>query len=188
MLTHRRRIHLMQQIIVVAKGFQICKRCSGGFLTGHGAVEHFVLANQHPGSQRAGCIRARLYHFKAAILRKLANHVRIDGKLVLFPLIGRIVAVLPHLHQLFAVAQKGHGAQAANFPHALLKGTLLPFIGHNTQAAFIRKVLRASLKNHTLPSAKRDNAKDNALPVILLHIGQRYRSIDLLHTKTFPLP
>ena len=71
--------------------------------------------------------------------------------------------------------------------HSFLKGALFPLIRNNAQAALVRKFLRAAVKSAALAGAKRDHAENDALSVVLFNIGQRYGTVDLLHTKKYPL-
>ena len=50
-----------------------------------------------------------------------------------------------------------------------------------------KTVFRAAMKSAALTGAKRNNAENNTLAVVLLHIGQRYGTVDFLHTPKNPL-
>ena len=47
-----------------------------------------------------------------------------------------------------------------------------------------RERVRAAVKNISLAGAKRYDAENDALPVVLLYIGKRDGTVDLLHTLT----
>ena len=178
------RFHRMQQKAVVPKGLEPFHRRLMRLFLFYGTIEHLVLVQQHLGRERLGCIRARFHHFEAAVLRQLANHVRIDRVLVSFSLLRGVVAVLPHLHQFLAVAGELDSAQAAGLAHPFLKSALLPLVRHDAQAAFVGKIFRSAVKNIPLAGTKRYDAENDALPVVLLYIGKRDGTVDLLHTLT----
>ena len=75
-------------------------------------------------------------------------------------------------------------AQAAGLAHPFLKSALLPLVRHDAQTALIGKIVRAAVKNISLAGAKRYDAENDALPVVLLYIGKRDGTVDLLHTLT----
>ena len=139
---------------------------------------------KHLGRQGLRCVHARFYHLEAAVLGQLADHVRINRVLVAFSFLRGIVAVLPHLHQFLAVAGELDGAQAAGLAHPFLKGALLPLVRHDAQAALVGKIVRAAVKNISLAGTERYDAENDTLPVVLLYIGKRNGTIDLLHTLT----
>ena len=180
----RRRFHGVQQKAVVAKGLEPFHRRLERLFLFHRTIQHFVLMQKHLGRQRMGSIRSRFHHLEAAVLSQLTDHIRIDRVLVSFSLLRGIVAVLPHFHQLFAFAGELDGAQAAGLAHPFLKSALLPLVRHDAQTALIGKIVRAAVKNISLAGAKRYDAENDALPVVLLYIGKRDGTVDLLHTLT----
>ena len=144
--------------------------------------------DNHLAGQGSRCVLTGLNYLKAAVLRKFAYHVGIDGQFVFFSGVRGIVSILAHLNKLLrAIIHQMNRAKAADVAHPFLERALFSFVGNDSQASFIGEILRGVMKRNALAGTKRDDTKNNPLFIVFLDVCKCYCTVDVLHRPKNPL-